>query len=43
MNIESNLILVNYLSDYPLFGSKHLDFKDWVEVVNLFRFGFKYS
>jgi hypothetical protein len=43
MNIESNLILKNYLNIYPLFGSKYLDFKDWVEVVNLFKFGFKYS
>jgi hypothetical protein len=28
MNIESNLILKNYLNIYPLFGSKYLDFKD---------------
>jgi LAGLIDADG endonuclease len=27
--IESNYILINYLKDYPLFSSKHLDFLDW--------------
>lgn len=42
-NLEGNLILENYLNIYPLFGSKYLDFKDWMEVVSLFRFGFKYS
>ena len=43
MNIESNLILERYLNEYPLFGSKYLDYKNWIEVVNLFRYGFKYS
>src|SRR5579859_6783949 len=27
-NIESNLILNNYLIDFPLFGSKYLDYKN---------------
>jgi len=26
-NNESNIILVNYLKDFPLLSSKHLDFK----------------
>jgi hypothetical protein len=27
-NYKSNTILVNYLSQYPLFSSKYLDYKD---------------
>jgi hypothetical protein len=26
MNVESNLILEKYLNEYPLFGSKYLDY-----------------
>ena len=40
-NLESNLILVNYLNKYPLFGSKFLDYKDWKEVLSLFNPRFK--
>ena len=36
-NIKANLAIVNYLTKYPLFGTKFLDFKDWVKVVQLFR------
>lgn len=43
INIESNLILKIYLTDFPLFGSKYLDYKNWVEIVNLFYPRFKYS
>ena len=28
MSLETNLILVNYLNEYPLFGSKYLDFNN---------------
>ena len=42
-NLESNLLLINYLNKYPLFGSKFLDFKSWSEILDLFRSGFKYS
>ena len=42
-NLESNLILINYLNEYSLFGSKYLDYKDWKIVLNLFKSGFKYS
>jgi LAGLIDADG endonuclease/Cytochrome C and Quinol oxidase polypeptide I len=42
-NLESNLILINYLNRYPLFGSKFLDYKDWKEVLSLFQPRFKYS
>lgn len=42
-NLKSNLILINYLNKYPLFGSKYLDYKDWKEVLSLFNPRFKYS
>ena len=42
-NLESNLILVNYLNEYPLFGSKFLDSNNWIEILNLFQPRFKYS
>lgn len=43
MSLESNLILVNYLNEYPLFGSKYLDYINWKEILNLFNPKFKYS
>ena len=42
-NLESNLILTNYLNKYPLFGSKFLDYKDWQEILSLFSPRFKCS
>lgn len=36
-NIKSNMILVNYLNNYPLFSSKYLDYKDWCLVYNLYK------
>ena len=42
-NLESNFILINYLSEYPLFGSKYLDYNDWKEILCLFKPRFKYS
>lgn len=42
-NLESNLILINYLNKYPLFGSKYLDYNDWKEILSLFNPRFKYS
>jgi LAGLIDADG DNA endonuclease family protein len=42
-NLESNLILINYLNKYPLFGTKYLDYNDWKEVLNLFNPRFQYS
>ena len=35
-NIKANLMLVDYLIKYPLFGTKLLDFKDWIKVIELF-------
>ncbi len=43
MSLESNLILVNYLNEYPLFGTKFLDYNNWKEILNLFNPKFKYS
>lgn len=42
-SLETNLILVNYLNEYPLFGSKFLDYENWKEILNLFNPKFKYS
>jgi hypothetical protein len=38
-NLNGNLILENYLMIFPLFGRKHLDYKDWVKVLNYFKSG----
>jgi len=43
VNLKSNLILVNYLNEFPLFGSKFLDYNNWKEILNLFNPRFKYS
>lgn len=43
MSLKTNLILVNYLNDFPLFGSKFLDYSDWKEILYLFDPKFKYS
>jgi LAGLIDADG endonuclease len=42
-NLKSNLILINYLNKFPLFGSKFLDYKDWERILNLFNPRFKYK
>ena len=38
-SLKANLAVFNYLTKYPLFGTKFLDFKDWVKVVKLFEKG----
>ena len=44
MSLETNLILLNYLNEYPLFGSKFLDYNNWKEILNLSNAPkFKYS
>jgi hypothetical protein len=35
-NLKGNIIVKNYLSQFPLFGTKHLDSLDWMEVVDMF-------
>jgi LAGLIDADG endonuclease/GIY-YIG catalytic domain len=36
-NIRSNEILINYLTNYPLWSNKFLDYKDWLIVFNLYK------
>lgn len=38
-SLKANLAFVDYLTKYPLFGTKFLDFKDWAKVVELFEKG----
>jgi len=39
-SLTGNLAVVKYLTKYPLFGTKFLDYKDWVKIVELFSQGF---
>lgn len=34
--IASNLMLSQYLANYPLLGTKYLDFKDWSKILDFF-------
>ena len=36
-NLCGNLILENYLKTFPLFGSKYLDYKDWMKILDTFK------
>jgi Cytochrome C and Quinol oxidase polypeptide I/LAGLIDADG endonuclease len=36
-SLNGNLILENYLNLFPLFGSKYLDYKDWIKVLDYFK------
>lgn len=38
-SLNGNIALENYILNYPLFGSKYLDSKDWLTVLNLFKTG----
>ena len=38
-SMKANLAVIDYLTRFPLFGTKFLDFQDWVKVVNLFQAG----
>lgn len=35
-NLKGNVNAKNYLLKFPLFGTKHLDSLDWMEVVDMF-------
>ena len=35
-NLKGNSKVKDYLLQFPLFGTKHLDSLDWMEVVNIF-------
>lgn len=36
VNVKGNLNVQNYLINYPLFGSKHLDSISWMNILDLF-------
>jgi len=38
-NLQGNIKIKNYLTNFPLFGTKHLDSIDWINVVDLFITG----
>lgn len=38
-SLNGNLVLENYLNTFPLFGSKYLDYKDWIKVLDFFKSG----
>ena len=38
-SLNGNLVLENYLNTFPLFGSKYLDYKDWIKVLDYFKSG----
>ena len=38
-SLAANLILINYLTIYPLFSSKYLDFRAWQRAVLLIQDG----
>ena len=43
-SLKGNLVLENYLNLFPLFGSKYLDYKDWIKVLDYFKQGgFKHN
>lgn len=35
-NLKGNINVKNYLLQFPLFGTKHLDCLDWIDVVDMF-------
>lgn len=39
INLKGNLVLENYLNTFPLFGSKYLNYKDWIKVLDRFKSG----
>lgn len=38
-SLNGNLVLENYLNTFSLFGSKYLDYKDWIKVLDYFKLG----
>lgn len=38
-SLKGNIVLENYLINYPLFGTKHLDCLDWFKVLDFFKSG----
>lgn len=38
-SLKGNILLETYLNKFPLFGTKYLDYKDWVIVLDIFKSG----
>ena len=38
-SLNGNILLENYLNSFPLFGSKYLDYSDWLEILKFFKLG----
>lgn len=38
-SLKGNMVVENYLNNYPLFGTKYLDSKDWLKVLSYFKKG----
>ena len=38
-SLKGNLVLEDYLSKFPLFSSKYLDYKNWIKVLDYFKSG----
>ena len=38
-SLKGNIVLENYREKFPLFGTKYLDSKDWIKVLNFFKLG----
>jgi hypothetical protein len=42
-SLTGNLCVESYLLNFPLFGAKYLDFKDWLKVIDFFKSGQHYA
>nr|YP_010555402.1 LAGLIDADG endonuclease [Ramaria cf. rubripermanens]UYR22150.1 LAGLIDADG endonuclease [Ramaria cf. rubripermanens] len=38
-SLRGNIVLEDYFNRFPLFGTKYLDYKDWLDVLNFFKLG----
>lgn len=38
-NLNNNLILIDYIEQYPLFSSKYLNYRDWLSIINIIKEG----
>ena len=38
-NLNGNILLENYLNSFPLFGTKYLDYTDWIKILKFFKLG----
>lgn len=36
-SIKNNEFLINYLNSFPLWSSKYLNYKDWLQALNIFK------